>query len=341
MMYTIALLATVVVSMSIEQPFVSKTVLAKEFRPVSSKPFAQGAQDPDGDWFDQIRLRGKGPNGCDFSDMEIASLYHLRLVEAHPKYIACQGGQVKTKTEPQLSRNMKRDEEAEFAREVASPSEEDLLAEAPESLDPANLTWPQYLELHPDYYEKEEAEKKATLIAVTELTKEFETIKASLPAISDGEIENLELYEHVKRQFRTFLLKLMYLDTRYDEVINFQKKIDEFSRTISNYNDRASDMCSSSGASYCVHFNQFVYHKELMDVHKEYLNLTEDIRLKRANAEQIPQSYKSRLSALESRYSMIANVELRKWSSFRVYYNTVLEEIALMYSTVREIMLWV
>ncbi|KAM9929266.1 hypothetical protein OXX59_001294 [Metschnikowia pulcherrima] len=126
MMYTIAILATVVVSMSIEHPLVSETVLAKDFRPVSSGPFVQDAQVSNTEWFNRIPLIGKGPNGCDFSDMDIASLYHLRLVEAHPKYLACQGGSVKAGAEPQLSRSMKRDEEVEIAREVASPSFEDF-----------------------------------------------------------------------------------------------------------------------------------------------------------------------------------------------------------------------
>ncbi|KAM9886097.1 hypothetical protein OXX69_013864 [Metschnikowia pulcherrima] len=59
--------------------------------------------------------------------MDIASLYHLRLVEAHPKYLACQRGSAKAGAKPQLSRNMKRDVEVEIAREVASPSFEDFL----------------------------------------------------------------------------------------------------------------------------------------------------------------------------------------------------------------------
>ncbi|KAM9888252.1 hypothetical protein OXX79_013045, partial [Metschnikowia pulcherrima] len=227
MMYTIAILATVVVSMSIEHPLVSETVLAKEFRPVSSGPFVQDAQVPNTEWFNRIPLVGKGPNGCDFSDMDIASLYHLRLVEAHPKYLACQGGSVKTGAEPQLSRNMKRGVELAHSEEVASPSLEDSETEDSESVDPDNMTWPQYLRLHPDYYEKEMANEETTMAEVAELTKEFEALKASLPAASDGKIENLESYEPVRRHFKALLSKSNGLDIRYDQVINLKKDIDK------------------------------------------------------------------------------------------------------------------
>ncbi|KAM9889124.1 hypothetical protein OXX69_012920, partial [Metschnikowia pulcherrima] len=216
----IAILATVVVSMSIEHPLKSETVLANKFRPVSSGPFVQDAQVSNNEWFKRIPLIGKGPNGCDFSDMDIASLYHLRLVEAHPKYLACQRGSAKAGAKPQLSRNMKRDVEVEIAREVASPSFEDFFdaedseTEDSESVDPDDMTWPQYLKLHPDYYEKEKANKEATMTKVAELTKQFENLKASLPAASHGKIEDLESYEPVRRRFKALLSKMRLLDIR-------------------------------------------------------------------------------------------------------------------------------
>lgn len=333
-MYTIAILATVVVSMSIEHPLVSETVLAKDFRPVSSGPFVQDAQVSNTEWFNRIPLIGKGPNGCDFSDMDIASLYHLRLVEAHPKYLACQRGLVKTNAEPQLSRNMKRGVEFAHSEEVASPSFEDLLdaedseTEDSELVDPDNMTWPQYLKLHPDYYEKEKANKEATMTKVAELTKEFEALKASLPAASDGKIEDLELYEPIRRQFKQLLSKLRLLDIRYDQVTDLKKGIEEFSQTISNYNAMASNMCSSGRATSCVHFNQRKFHYELLNVQKKYIVLENDVILNEDRTDGLLQSYKSRLDALRARFSVIFDVEINQWSSFRIYYNTVLDEVS-------------
>ncbi|KAM9905593.1 hypothetical protein OXX79_002080 [Metschnikowia pulcherrima] len=331
MMYTIAILATVVVSMSIEHPLVSETVLAKEFRPVSSGPFVQDAQVPNTEWFNRIPLVGKGPNGCDFSDMDIASLYHLRLVEAHPKYLACQGGLVtdQTNAEPSLSRNMKRELEVGVTRVVATPSKEDLDDKVSDSVDPDNMTWPQYLKLHPDYYEKEKANKEATMTQVAELTKEFENLKASLPAASDGKIENLEQYEPIRRQFKQLLSKSRLLDIRYDRVINLKKDIDRFSQTISNYNDMANDMCMTGETSFCVHFNHFMYQNELLDVQKKYNGLYEDMTTNEEDqTQELFQSYKSRLDALRARFSVIFDVEINQWSSFRTYYNTVLGEVS-------------
>ena len=345
-MYTIAILATVVVSMSIEHPLVSETVLANEFRPVSNGPFVQDAQVSNTEWFNQIPLKGKGPNGCDFSDMEIASLYHLRLVEAHPKYLACQRGLAKAGAEPQLSRNMKRKVEFAYDKEVASPSLEDSETEDSETedselVDPDNMTWPQYLKLHPDYYEKEKANKEATMTQVAELTKELETLKASLPAASDGIIENLEQYEPIKRHFKALLSKLRLLDIRYDQVIDLKKVIDNFSRTIDDYNDMANDMCMTSKASYCVHFNHRMYHNELLDVQKKYNVLYEDMTTnEEGRTEELFQSYKSRLDALKARFSVIFDVKINQWSSFRSYYNTVLDEVSYTNYEINQMLLF-
>ncbi|KAM9888640.1 hypothetical protein OXX69_013018, partial [Metschnikowia pulcherrima] len=131
--------------------------------------------------------------------MDIASLYHLRLVEAHPKYLACQ-----QKLRAPLSRIFFDAEDSE--------------TEDSESVDPDDMTWPQYLKLHPDYYEKEKANKEATMTKVAELTKQFENLKASLPAASHGKIEDLESYEPVRRRFKALLSKMRLLDIRYDQV---------------------------------------------------------------------------------------------------------------------------
>ena len=327
-MYTIAILATVVVSMSIEHPLVSETVLAKEFRPVSSGPFVKDAQVSNTEWFNQIPLKGKGPNGCDFSDMEIASLYHLRLVEAHPKYLACQRGLVKTNAEPQLSRNMKRGVEFAHSEEVASPSLEDSETEDSELVDPGNMTWPQYSKKHPDHFEKEKANKEATMAEVAELTKEFEALKASLPAASDGRIEDLELYEPIRRQFKQLLSKLRLLDIRYDQVLDLNKDIEEFSNTISNYNAMASNMCSSGRATSCVHFSQRKFHYELLNVQKKYTVLENDVTLNEDRTDDLLQSYRSRLDALRSRFRVIFDVEISQWDSLRDYYSRVLGEVS-------------
>ncbi|KAM9910401.1 hypothetical protein OXX69_004519 [Metschnikowia pulcherrima] len=293
MMYTIAILATVVVSMSIEHPLKSETVLANKFRPVSSGPFVQDAQVSNNEWFKRIPLIGKGPNGCDFSDMDIASLYHLRLVEAHPKYLACQRGSAKAGAKPQLSRNMKRDVEVEIARE-------------------------------------EKANKEATMTKVAELTKQFENLKASLPAASHGKIEDLESYEPVRRRFKALLSKMRLLDIRYDQVTDLKKGIEEFSQTIDNYNDMANDMCSMTGkASSCVHFSRPVYHNELLEVQKRYNVLYEDMNTnKEGRTYELLQSYRSRFNALRARYIVISDVDVNQWSSFRSYYNTVLDRIS-------------
>ncbi|KAM9925038.1 hypothetical protein OXX80_011029 [Metschnikowia pulcherrima] len=339
MMYTIAILATVVVSMSIEHPLVSETVLAKEFRPVSSGPFVQDTQVPNTEWFNRIPLIGKGPNGCDFSDMEIASLYHLRLVETHPKYLDCQRRSVKAGTEPQLSRNMKRGVEFAHSEEVASPSFEDFLdaedsetedseTEDSESVDPDNMTWQQYSKKHPDHFEKEKANKEATMTKVAELTKEFEALKASLPAASDGKIEDLESYEPIRRQFKQLLSKSRLLDIRYDQVTDLKKGIEEFSQTISNYNAMASNMCSSGRATSCVHFNQRKFHYELLNVQKKFIVLENDVISNEDKTDDLLQSYRSRLDALRSRLRVIFDVEISQWDSFRDYYSRVLGEVS-------------
>ena len=307
MMYTIALLATVVVSMSIEHPLVSETVLAKEFRPISSGPFVQDAQIPNTEWFNQIPLKGKGPNGCDFSDMEIASLYHLRLVEAHPKYIACQGGLVKTEAGTQISGNMKRDLKA---GEAMSPLEEEFL-----EADDSELVVP-------------DINQEATLTAVAELTKELETLKAGLPAASGGKIESLELYEPIKRQFERLYLKLRHLDIRYDQAAVLNEGIEEFSQTISDYNYMANNMCGSIRAFICVHFNQRRFYNALLYIQRKYLMLENEVKLNEDRTEDLLQSYKSRLDALRAGFSVILDVDTNQWVAFHTYFDTVLGEIS-------------
>ncbi|KAM9893460.1 hypothetical protein OXX79_009326 [Metschnikowia pulcherrima] len=332
MMYTIALLATVVTSMSTYHPLMSETGLVKEFRPVSNEPFEQNAQVSNNDWFNQIPLKGKGPNGCDFSDIDIASVYHLKLVEAHPMYIACQLESAKTNAIEQFPRNMKRDMEV---GEVASPREEDLLDEESESVNTDDTVLQQYLERNPDYLEKEKANKEATLTKVAELTKEVETLKASLPAVSNGKIENLESLESIKRSFTQILLKSRPLDIRYDQVLDLNKNIEEFSQTIKDYNDMANDMCISGRASYCVHFNQRRFHNELVTVQKKYIVLENEIlKNEKETTEELLQSYKNRLNALKSRYTVLFGVELNQWRSFRIYYITVLGEISKIESEI-------
>ncbi|KAM9911835.1 hypothetical protein OXX69_003149 [Metschnikowia pulcherrima] len=119
MIISIAILAAVVACMSIENSFNSDNLLTSKPIPAQQESSIHQAAASKKHWFFDAPLGGRAPEDCDFTGMLVTNPEHMRLVEAHPQYIACQLKQAKEAADHKKQRQTQELSEAVTGKAVS------------------------------------------------------------------------------------------------------------------------------------------------------------------------------------------------------------------------------
>ena len=129
MMILTAILAAVVACMSIENSFNSNNLLTSKPVPAQRESSSHQAAAFQKHWFFDSPLGGRAPDDCDFTGMLVTNPEHMRLVEAHPQYIACQLKQAKEAADHKKQRQTQELSEAMTGKAVSFDGDANTLEE--------------------------------------------------------------------------------------------------------------------------------------------------------------------------------------------------------------------
>lgn len=129
MIVSIAILAAVVVGISIENSIHSNALLTSEPVPAQQESPIRQAAASKKHWFFDAPLGGRAPDDCDFTGMLVTNPEHMRLVEAHPQYIACQLKQAKEAADHKKQRQTQDLSEAMTGKAVSFDGDANRLEE--------------------------------------------------------------------------------------------------------------------------------------------------------------------------------------------------------------------
>lgn len=314
MIFTFLILAAVVTSMSIENG--SANLPLNRSRVDGDVSIGSNrSQVLSSELFYRTPLEGKGPDGCDFSDVVFTSEYHLKLMETHPQFIACQSKQG--------------DVDFRFATRPLESAEGDLEVAASPIESEAT-------EIHEPLKRRSSEMSPSENSALAELIKEYKNLKSRLAAVSNGEIVPLERYQPIRGQFMILISKLKLLDTQKVRVVRFRRELEMLSNTFDEYTELAKEMCVKGQDFACIDFNQGKFDQELVNVRKESEKLQNDINTNRDKSEEHLQTFRIRYDDFVLITSKLNTVDTRQWGEwYHLYYVKVLYQLSETMSNLR------